>query len=97
MLIIYSNDKNVACVGQTIKRAVLLALRVGSFLLSSVFAYFFGNAKSMKKKMTYPLANLVALQRRFLLNDFNFFVINIAIKKTYIKWSVKTLTKGKGK
>jgi hypothetical protein len=52
---IYSNDKNVASVGQTIipnafGRAVLLAMRVGSFLLSSVFAYFFGNAKSMKKK-----------------------------------------------
>jgi hypothetical protein len=30
---------------------VLRALRVGSFLLSSVFAYFFGNAKSMMKKM----------------------------------------------
>ena len=94
MLIIYSNDKNVACVGQTIKRAVLLALRVGSFLLSSVFAYFFGNAKSMKKKMTYPLANLVATQGRFLRNDLTFF-INIGTNKTYIQWSVKTPTKGK--
>ncbi len=50
MLIIYSNDKNVVSAGQTIKRAVLLAMRVGSILLSSVFAYFLGNAKSMKKK-----------------------------------------------
>jgi hypothetical protein len=45
----------VVSVGQTIipkafGRAVLLAMWVGSFLLSSVFAYFLGNAKSMKKK-----------------------------------------------
>jgi hypothetical protein len=38
-------------VGLTIKRAVLQALWAGSFLLSSVFAHFLGNAKSMKKQM----------------------------------------------
>jgi hypothetical protein len=38
--------------------------------------------------MIYPLANLVAIQGRFLGNDLTFFVINIAINKTYIKWSV---------
>jgi hypothetical protein len=38
--------------------------------------------------MTYLLANLVAIQRRFLRNDLTFFVINIAIKKTdkKIRW-----------
>ena len=30
---------------------------------------------------------------RFLRNDLTFFVINFGINKTYIKWSVKTLTK----
>jgi hypothetical protein len=38
---------------------------------------------------------MVAKQRRFLRNDLIFFVTNIAINKTYIKWSVKTPTKGK--
>ena len=45
--------------------------------------------------MNYPLANLFAKERRFLGNDLTFFVINITINKTYIKWSVKTPTKGK--
>ncbi len=40
----------LASVGLTIKRAVHLALWVGSFLLSSLFAYFFDNEKSKKKK-----------------------------------------------
>jgi hypothetical protein len=51
----------------------------------------------MKKKMIYPLANLVAIPGRFLRNDLTFFVINFGINKTYIKWSVKTLTIGKKK
>jgi hypothetical protein len=43
----------MASVGRTIKRAVLQALRGGSFLLSSpaMQDYFFINGKSMKKKM----------------------------------------------
>jgi hypothetical protein len=45
--------------------------------------------------MTYPLANLVAIQGRFLRNDLTFLVINFGINKTYIKWSVKTPTKSK--
>jgi hypothetical protein len=36
--------------GPTINRAVLLAKRVGRFLLSSLFAYFFDNEKSKKKE-----------------------------------------------
>ena len=40
----------LASVGLTIKRAVLLAPWAGSFLLSSLFAYFFDNEKSKKKK-----------------------------------------------
>ncbi len=45
--------------------------------------------------MTYPLANLFAIQRRFLRNDFTFFDINVVINKTYLKFSVETSTKGK--
>jgi hypothetical protein len=63
-----------------------------------LFALLFPKQKvkrKYKKEMTYPLANLVANERRFLRNDFTFFVINIGISKTYINWSVKTPTKGK--
>jgi len=44
------NVCHLASVGLTIKRAVLQALWEGSFLLSRLFAYFFVNEKSKKKK-----------------------------------------------
>ena len=40
----------MASVSLKIKRAVLQAMREGSFLFSSLFAYFFDNEKSKKKK-----------------------------------------------
>jgi hypothetical protein len=50
MLVPLNNVRIVASVGKTIKRAVLQAMWEGSFLLSSFFAYFFSNGKSMKIK-----------------------------------------------
>jgi hypothetical protein len=58
-LLINKNPTNkclfLASVGLTIKRAVHLALWEGSFLLSSLFDYFFDNEKSKKKKERFPL------------------------------------------
>jgi hypothetical protein len=51
--------------------------------------------KKVEKEVTNPLANLFAIQRRFLRNDLTFFIINVVISKTYIKWSVKKNIKGK--
>ena len=54
MLVLLNNARIVASVGQTSdtseKRAVLQAMWEGSFLLSRLFAYFFVNEKSKKKK-----------------------------------------------
>jgi hypothetical protein len=54
MLVPLNNVRIVASVGKTSdtseKRAVLQAMWEGSFLLSSFFAYFFSNGKSMKIK-----------------------------------------------
>jgi hypothetical protein len=64
----------MASVGQTIKRAVLLDMWEGSFLLSSVFAYFLGNAKSMKiKRVRKTLRNQreTFVRLRLLLYDRN--------------------------
>jgi uncharacterized membrane protein len=50
MLVHLNNARIVASVGQTIKRAVLQALWVGSFLLSSFFVSFSAIGKRKKKK-----------------------------------------------
>jgi hypothetical protein len=60
----------MASVGPTIKRAVLQALREGSFLLSGPARqdFFFSNWKKKEEKKEndcLPLANLGAKQRRY--------------------------------